>query len=333
MEINVIGSKGFWRKLSKELGVARLRTLSLLVLNTILVIKDVKPAYLIDICVLSIEKAEYLAQQLLLLNRSSSKIKIVRVGDDVFIVNETILYNRMSEFLQISSSPSIHRQYSCAIIDLDLHSNENWISSDAVHICSKTNCDELKDMISILYDEFEMANANGCIIVDIQLNGTVYHRLGGPFIAGFLLGYPCIYKAVPCILTSQHADFEMQPLYQSASAKLSYKSLMKVTAFALIEVKDPFLSQGGEATVLKNGNIAMKIPVYEFSYPIEFTSPKFSQNSEILDSLALVVEEFRVAISSHDSIGCSSCSSSNSAATSCNWTFENYNWNSDGISL
>lgn len=190
------------QKWSKKLAIKKSLVIILLH-NLCLVIIGLKNAYLIDICMIDIDLLmEFISHinHMIFENYETKHLLIVAYDSDLFIINQTLLFNYQYETLG-------------HIIDLDTNpitviNNESLREIEMI-ISSFVN--NIRSNLPILQED------NKIPLIEINATShTMIYELGGPFLAGFLLGYPMIYLARNIDHTNDYAI---------PSSKLSYAML------------------------------------------------------------------------------------------------------------
>lgn len=313
--MNLSKRKDFWRNLCKRLRIQREKTCASLALYTLLVIYGVKPAYLIDVCSLDVDQAKYLVQELLNFSQSSEKIKIVQVGGDIFVVNTAQFRDRMSILLEsLTKEDEDQVVPTFAVIDLDFKPESSEIFVESMNFYprvkgSTTNEEdienfginfligslsamELNQLFSSFSNVFDQNNDQE--VLCITTTSELYQNLGGPLIAGLLLGYPSVYKTVPNFRARRRDEVNnlldedefMSPLYERACNKLSFKQLAKVTVFLDIEINDSFLHR---AISPSSNSVNASIAMLEFTYPLSIHSTSESADFR-LETLRKIID-------------------------------------------
>lgn len=203
---------------------------STLILYTTLVMYGVKDAYLVDCCNLTATEAQWLLD-ILQVNKVTVQLRVITVQSDVFIVNYPLLQQKL-----ISIASCTDREL-FVIIDLD----REQVAESLIDYK-----DPLISLREFILDEVRLDHQ----IVEVHSCQHLISSLGGPFIAGFLLGYPCIYLSRPEIDT-----FDGSLSYATASSALSFQTLTKVSYQIKADVSTPVIEEDSLITVL------------EFTYP------------------------------------------------------------------
>lgn len=300
-----------WRALGRKLKVAQGKLLSKLCLFALLVLADLKPAYLIDVCFLTIAQANMLLDELcMVVGRDRSSVKAMEIGSDIFLINEQLVRDRLQSMIMLLSNGSEEGK-SFTIIHLDRDTSSSAIADEHIQTYPDDACDEsfagsLDDFSQLLFT----SPPGGSI--SLPTNTTIFQSLGGPTIAGILLGYPCIYKATPLTGPDVNNDDDSQ-LYAYASRKLSYRTVRKITISATVSTSDSFLSQWCPV-----GRGSMTVPVYEFTIPVP------SHRSLVIDRISEVIDIFYC----HLPVACDSA-----VLTFSGWRRSDELWDTEGITL
>lgn len=268
-----------WKTLGRKLKISQGKVLSKLCLFAVFVIADVKPAYLVDTCFLKIAQANMLLDELCkLVGRDRSSVKAIEVGSDIFLINEKLVRDRLQSMIALLSNGCVDGE-SFTVIHLDCDTSSSVIADEHIQTYPGSASNEsfaapLSDFSQLLF----MSSLGESI--SIPTNTIMFQSLGGPTIAGILLGYPCIYKAAPLTSPDVNNEDDSQ-LYAYASRKLSYRTLRKIIISATISTNVPFLSQWSPV-----GRGPMTVPVYEFTIPV------LSHSSSVMDKVSRVVDLF-----------------------------------------
>lgn len=221
-----------------------------LIVNITLVLLELKDGYLIDCCQFSIENCiQFLSR--LKLPVSVRNLLLIEVDMDIFIVNRKLLkekLNRVDKYL---------------IVDL---------TGDSPSCAS---CSGWQGNTAFFSLEGEDNIINGFSVLQIGRESEVYSLLGGgPGLAGWLLGYACIYSiTLPNPQVKEHSDNDWQEAYAHASLLLSYQSLYKVKVVATF---NPYLHGRREAicseftfpsSLIVNGSLTMETVVSKLALP------------------------------------------------------------------
>lgn len=268
-----------WKVLGRKLKITHGKVLSKLCLFALLVLADLKPAYLVDVCFLSIAQANMLLDELCkFVGRDRSSVKAMELGSDIFLINEQLVRDRLQSMIMLLSDGSPGCK-PFTVIHLDRDMSSSVIADEHVQTYPGDACDEsfagsLGDFSQLLFTSLPGDS------ISLPINTTIFQSLGGPTIAGILLGYPCIYKATPLTSPDVNNDDDSQ-LYAYASRKLSYRTVRKITISATIATNDSFLSQWNPVS-----SGPMTVPVYEFTIPAP------SHRSLVIDRVSEVIGIF-----------------------------------------
>lgn len=263
--------------LAKKTGI-REKALKSLVVFTLLVYEGIKPGYLVDSCCLSpIAAKAFLSNLCQQYKLDRSILRIISMGEDIFIVNQPIVAKNLQSDL-LSTTPK-------AVIDLDLDLVSD-ISYYHIH---------LEALLSVV------DAAKNCMEVELPLSSELYSEAGGPFVAGCLLSYPVVYKAKPTFASSSQSII---PTYEAASSKLSFTELVKFTIAADISIafdSVPYLCCKDRDSTLESAQInkrngkAVKEcspwPLFEFSFPRSLVKVGSAEHHSISTSVQSLVEQ------------------------------------------
>lgn len=173
------------------------------------------------------------------LNLNNGCLSIVLLGEDVMFVSldQAILCAERSVLIDLDQTPP-----------------------------SLAPIDSITAMLSSLIDSLKcINNESGAKVAAIAINSELYRSLGGPCIAGLLLGYPVVYKASPQFLH----PLLLVPSYSEASSKLSFTNLTKIEITA-------------EVTMINSK--PRRRNIMEFTYPSQFESELESLVSSFWES-------------------------------------------------
>lgn len=280
-----------WKTLSRKLKIAQGKVLSKLCLFALLVLDGIKPAYLVDTCFLTTAQANALLDDLCkAAGYDRLSVKAMEVGSDIFLINERLVRDRLLSMTMAVSSSGLRGVCPFAVIRLDRDASSSAITDDDMETFPGDVCEASFAASLSAFHQLLTASLPGESL-NISTDANIYHALGGPTIAGILLGYPCIYKATP--LTGPDADdTDACQLYAYASRKLSYRILKKVIVTATIAARDPFLSQWSPT-----GRGSMAVPLYEF------TAPVLASSSSSAAAIDRVIDQFYDALMTNVVIG------------------------------
>ena len=262
------------------------RLTSTLILYFLLVYHGIKDAYLVDIHSFSRSAAvRWVEDCCKSLDLEPHRVMIVMLGSDCFLVNVKHL---KSKFEQIQES-----LYDVIVIDLNV---------DPIKV---SPCNQMPDAMDALinltkpWERYILSVASNPphpVSFSIKVDNGPFLELGAPFLAGVLLGYPCVYYAKPEPSSEppveQKGESKEQQFnigeYRQASSKLSYSMLTKITASVKLKL-NTILEEFGDHFVGK------QIPVIEFTYPYALMeSLEDEEASQLIDA---AVEKFRAVVS------------------------------------
>lgn len=139
---------------------------------------------------------------------------VVDVDGDIFIVNKSVLVMKCAAWREGKLRAEI----------VDLRGEAPAIATD-----------ELRSLVAEAMGAFSsscsFASSGSTVdVVSISRDSVVYASVGGPALAGILLGYPFVYFATP------HDGTSWNECYYHASLLLSHRSLVKASVQATIDI-------------------------------------------------------------------------------------------------
>jgi hypothetical protein len=189
----------------KKLRIGTLRTLESYVL---LVYYSVKEAYLVDCCCLNQPDCQHLiASTLTKFNLKPDVLTIWFVGSDCFILNLQCLKNKT---LNLINNPEL---FPIPIIS---------VTAGLVELLSDKKSLQLWKGLGSILSKIDLNSG----ILQLSIMEESDSLISSPMLAGWLLGYPCVYNSAEPACASQ----------SGGSSSLSMISLLKTTIMAEINV-------------------------------------------------------------------------------------------------
>lgn len=259
----------------------------------------VKDAYLIDIHSFRRSAAvTWLADCCHTLGLDTQRVMVLMLDSDCFFVNIAILREKLHHIEEGTLD--------VLVIDLD---------ADPVSIKAYSDCTELQEQLTRalpLLERYVLTAGNHPQPVSGSINTDKepYTQIGSPFLAGLLLGYPCVYLAKPEVTVEtggppkdekkkrNEVTFDGDQIneedndnnndmkvgcYQRASGKLSYSLLSKVTTSVRLKFKTDLEEFGTHL-------VGRQIPLLEFTYP-QYLMENVEEDVDHLITTA--IEKFR----------------------------------------
>lgn len=152
--------------------------IAMLELYTLLVYYGFKDAYLVDCCFMNQEQSEVFIVQLEhKYTLRPNILHIVLMGCDVFFVNHPLLVRKLSDVFEIARQPTVVN-----------------VGAEGLSIMAQSN---ILVQLQLLTDVFSSSLSNYPLnkLFDVPVTEELQTVVGLPYIAGWLLGYPCLYRA------------------------------------------------------------------------------------------------------------------------------------------
>lgn len=197
----------------------------ILILNVIFVLVGIKDAYLIDCCCLSAsEVGAFLTALCAGLRISANEHFLVTVVDmDVFILNK-LMWRRKLDCWRSGNASNV--------TVVDLHQRQPAIANEQ-------SMAAIAMALQVFAADHLACNTSGMAVQEISRDSSLYAALGGPGLAGLLLGYPCIYHIVA---TKERGWADA---YAHASSLLSFRGLHKISVTASLQTAGEGLASIG----------------------------------------------------------------------------------------
>jgi hypothetical protein len=186
---------------------------------------SVKDAYLIDIFSMEINNLVSLVKFTETFWKSvltSDSIGIVIVDADIFLVNWSLLSQKLK-------SPETFP------IKIDLNNSDRFTPKHLPPSEASVELDQIETLIN-----GSKTLIDGKEVVLLQSNHPLFRQFGGPFLGGFLLGYPVVYWAS---LNEENTSYEI------GSQLISYQSLQKYS-FVISGVSSIVSSKNSDSSSL-----------------------------------------------------------------------------------
>jgi hypothetical protein len=254
----------------KELSSYRRSILKQLVDFALLVYYDVKHAFLVDICCLTKSVGKIFIDRLnQYFNLNCSILFILQLGHDIFIVNKL---NFETRYHSLEETNNFTLAINLSVTRFEKCNNE--LVSNISH--------SLRQTTSPLFDNVK----NNCH--ELRLDSSFEDNVGMPCMAGWLLSYACIYRAVANTVTGEAAS----------SSALSMTPLCKVSLTVMVRVNYTNTdSKHNKITKLNNKKLAAN-PVDNLpnNSPQSLELMSFTVPQSVLDSDPTVCMQFDQAV-------------------------------------
>lgn len=210
--------------------------------NLLCVLLGLKDAYLVDCCRMTVTDAVKITKEMCdtLKVDFLATFLIVLVAEDVFIAHRGILVSKLERWKNDTGSIGYHF--------IDLRGSSPVIANDA---CVEAVRTALRQW------------ANSCPVfspsIEISQESDIYQGIGGPGLAGLLLGYEFVYFVTP----SDGSDW--MAAYAHASQLLSYRSLKKVTFQCSLSLP----KAASKVLHLRPPDHEFSVRCMEYTYPAE----------------------------------------------------------------
>ena len=253
---------------------------------TLLVYYGIKDAYLVDCCSMSSDEASAFVNYLQAKHNLAKETLITVLLDyDILFVNREVLRCKLSNLEQKQNIP--------VVIDVGTTLSVMLESS------AQVEC---------LYNTFRDVGSPGSTLeFEVPITESLRIIVGLPFVAGWLLGYPCLYRA------------QESPESTSTANDCTMMNLVKYTVSADVSIKEvpPVVSKKkGKISVKSNDNVSASrdirsVEVMGFSIPerlLESDANIQTQLQQSVDNIVLEMQHRAGAISSTDSLCVCNCS-------------------------
>ena len=237
-------------------------TVALLDLYFLLVYYNYKIAYLVDCCSLQSQDAiTYLTLFAKKYAVSSDTMIIVELGDDIFIINKSSWENRIKHLQTILENPERIME---EIVIVDISEQQ----------CTINNLQQNYDILHALLLCLTQSDITDGVYTLHQVPGA----LSAPLIAGWLLGYPCIYQSNGS--TTEHSN----------DSSLSMVELYKVSILANITIHQP---QSPQKSTSSKDTTAVTVNKFTALEVVGFTVPHsiYTVHTDIAAFIDQKVEE------------------------------------------
>ena len=256
---------------------------------TLLVYYGIKDAYLVDCCSMSSDEASAFVNYLQAKHNLAKETLITVLLDcDILFVNREVLCCKLSNLEQKKNIP--------VVIDI------GTTLSVLLESSAQMEC---------LYNTFrDVVSPGSTLEFEVPITESLRIIVGLPFVAGWLLGYPCLYRA------------QESPESTSTANDCTMMNLVKYTVSADVSIKEalPVVSKkkgknGSSAKDNGNANTSSKqeirsVEVMGFSIPerlLESDANIQTQLQQSVDNIVLDMQRRASALRSADSLCVCNC--------------------------
>ena len=214
----------------------------LFIAYTQLVAMGVRDAYLVDGISLDVVQATAVVDRLSVALGFPGTLRCIALGDDVIIIRKYCLLHR----LQLELSSSWWPRYRPVTVDID---------TGAPRVCE--DLDRMEMVRTCLLDAFAGLDHDATTPFIVPTSPEFNAHVGFPFLAGWLLGYPFVYRSTPGSSSGGGGGDSVG----GPSAALSMVSLHKVSVRVALDSYWEALAARGSVSS------APTIDVWEFTVP------------------------------------------------------------------